>query len=90
MKRPWLDKGDGSQRPIGMPTFEDNIVQRAVTMLVGAVYAQAFHDFSHGFRKGHRPHQALHEWREQCLELNIGWSVDADVSGCFDHLDHGL
>jgi group II intron reverse transcriptase/maturase len=90
VKRTWLDKEDGSQRPIGMPTFEDKIVQRAVTMLLGAVYEQAFHDFSHGFREGHGPHQALHELREQCRELNIGWIVDADVSGFFDNLDHGL
>jgi RNA-directed DNA polymerase len=90
VKRTWLDKADGRQRPIGMPTFEDKIVQRAVTMLLGAVYEPDFQDFSHGVREGHSPHQALHELREQCLELNIGWSVDAEVSGCFDSLDHGL
>ena len=90
VKRTWLDKEDGSQRPIGMPAFEDKIVQRAVTMLLGAVYEQDFHDFSHGFREGHSPHQALQELREQCMELNIGWIVDADVSGFFDSLDHDL
>jgi RNA-directed DNA polymerase len=90
VKRTWLDKEDGSQRPIGMPAVADKIVQRAVTMLLGAVYEQDFHDCSHGFREGHSPHQALHELREQCLEQNIGWIVDADVSGCFDSLDHGL
>ena len=90
VKRTWLDKEDGSQRPIGMPTFEDKIVQRAVTMLLGAVYEQDFQDYSHGFREGHSPHQALQELREQCLEGNIGWIVDADVSGFFDSLDHGL
>jgi retron-type reverse transcriptase len=90
VKRTWLDKEDGSQRPIGMPAFEDKIVQRAVTMLLGAVYEQDFHDFSHGFRQGHSPHQALQELREQCMELNIGWIVDADGSGFFDSLDHDL
>jgi retron-type reverse transcriptase len=90
VKRVWLDKADGSQRPIGMPAFEDKIVQRAVTMLLGAVYEQDFQDFSHGFREGHSPHQALHEVREPCMELTIGWIVDADVSGFFDSLDHGL
>jgi group II intron reverse transcriptase/maturase len=59
-------------------------------MLLGAVYEQDFHDFSHGFRQGHSPHQALQELREQCMELNIGWIVDADVSGFFDSLDHDL
>jgi group II intron reverse transcriptase/maturase len=90
VKRTWLDKEDGSQRPIGMPAFEDKIVQRAVTMLLGAVYEQDFHDCSHGFRQGHSPHQALQELRQQCMELNIGWIVDADVSGFFDSLDHDL
>ena len=59
-------------------------------MMLGAVYEQDFHDFSHGFREGHSPHQAVHELWEQCMELNIGWIVDADVSGFFDSLDHGL
>ena len=74
----------------GCPTFEDKIVQRAVTMLLGAVYEQDFHDFSHGFREGHSPHQALQELREQCMDGHIGWIVDADVSGFFDSLDHDL
>jgi group II intron reverse transcriptase/maturase len=90
VKRTWRDQEDGGQRPIGMPAVEDNIVQRAVTMLLGAVDAQDLHDFSPGFRQGHSPHQALQERREQGLELNIGWSVDAAVSGCFDRLDHEL
>src|SRR5262249_6626314 len=49
VKRHWLAKADGSQRPIGLPTFEDKIVQRAVTMLLGAIYEEDFHEFSHGF-----------------------------------------
>ena len=44
MKRHWLAKADGSQRPIGLPTFEDKIVQRAVTMLLGAIYEEDFHE----------------------------------------------
>jgi RNA-directed DNA polymerase len=58
VKRTWLDKEDGSQRPIGMSACEDKIVQRAVTMLLGAVYEQDLHDFSHGFREGHGPRRA--------------------------------
>jgi retron-type reverse transcriptase len=79
VERVWLDKEDGRKRPIGKPTFEDKIVQRAVVMLMEAVYEQDFYDFSHGFRPGHSPHQALHQLREQCRELNINWIVDADV-----------
>jgi RNA-directed DNA polymerase len=90
VKRRWLDKEDGKKRPIGIPTFEDKIVQRAVVMLLGAIYEQDFYDFSHGFREDHSPHQALREVREQCMEQNINWIVDADVSACFDSLDHSL
>ena len=79
VKRHWLAKADGSQRPIGLPTFEDKIVQRAVTMLLGAIYEEDFHEFSHGFRPGHSAHQALSELREQCRAQRINWIVDADV-----------
>jgi group II intron reverse transcriptase/maturase len=90
VKRHWRAKADGSQRPIGLPTFEDKIVQRAVTMLVGAIYEEDFHEFSYGFRPGHSAHQALSALREQCREQGINGIVDADVSGFFDSLDHGL
>jgi RNA-directed DNA polymerase len=89
VERRWIDKDDGKQRPLGLPTFEDKIVQRAVAMLLGAVYEQEFHPCSHGFRPGHSPHQAVQEVRAQCTRRNIRWIVDADVSGFFDHLDHG-
>ncbi len=89
VERAWLDKEEGGKRPIGKPAFEDKIVQRAVVMLLGAVYEQDFYDFSHGFREGHSQHQALHELWEQCRRMNINWIVDADVSGFFDNLDHG-
>lgn len=88
VKRAWIEKEDGSQRPIGLPVFEDKIVQRAVGMIMGAVYEQDFYDFSHGFREGHSQHQALHELREQCMRMNIHWIVDADVKGYFDSIDH--
>ena len=89
VKRVWLDKDDGGKRPIGVTVLEDKIVQRAVAMLLGAVYEQDFYDFSHGFREGHSPHQALHELRERCMGMNIGWIVDLDVCGCFDNIEKG-
>ncbi len=90
VERAWLDKEGGGKRPIGKPTFEDKIVQRSVVMLLGAIYEQAFYDFSYGFRQGRSPHQALKVLREQCKRMNIGWIVDADVSGFFDNLDRKL
>lgn len=90
VERVWIDKEGGKQRPIGKPGFEDKIVQRAVVMLLEVIYNHVFYDFSHGFRKGHSQHQALHELRERCRQMNISWIVDADVSGFFDNISHDL
>jgi RNA-directed DNA polymerase len=86
--RVWIDKENGKKRPIGKPTFEDKIVQRAVEMLLSAIYGRKFYPFSHGFRKGHSQHQALHELREFCRKLNINWILSADITGLFDNIDH--
>ena len=87
VERVWIEKDDGGQRPIGKPAFEDKIVQRAVAMLLEAIYEQDFHDGSYGFRQGRSPHDALHTLRERCMTEGIGWIVDADVSGYFDSID---
>ncbi len=90
VKRVWLEKEDGKKRPIGKPVLEDKIAQRAVTMILEAIYEKEFYDFSHGFRRGHRPQGALHELRERCMGMKINWILDADVSGFFDSIDHVL
>ncbi|TAN35470.1 group II intron reverse transcriptase/maturase [Patescibacteria group bacterium] len=90
VERVWIEKEDGKKRPIGKPCFEDKIVQRAVVMILEAIFDQIFYSFSQGFRKGHSQHQALQELREQCRKLNINWIVDADVSGFFDNIAHGF
>jgi group II intron reverse transcriptase/maturase len=87
VERVWIEKEDGGQRPIGKPTFEDKIVQRAVAMLWEAIDEQDFYDCSDGFRPGRSPHAALHALREQCMTEGLGWIVDADVSGYFDSID---
>ncbi len=87
IKRVWIDKDGGKKRPIGITEFEDKIVQKAVAMLLGAVYEQDFYDFSHGFREGHSAHQALKELRGQCTKHGIKWLIDADITGFFDNID---
>ncbi|NTW09345.1 MAG: group II intron reverse transcriptase/maturase [Anaerolineaceae bacterium] len=89
-ERVWIDKEGGKKRPISKACFEDKIVQRAVVMILQAIFDHDFHEFSHGFRKGHSQHQALQEVREKCMKLNIGWILDADVSGYFDSIDRSF
>ena len=89
IKRVWIDKDGGKQRPIGLLEIEDKIVQKAVSMLMGAVYEQDFYPFSYGFREAHSAHQAIGEIRAQCMEHGIRWIYDADISGFFDNIDWG-
>jgi len=89
-ERAWIEKEGGKKRPISKACFEDKIVQRAVIMILQAIFDHDFHEFSHGFRKGHSQHQALRELREKCMKLGIRWVVDADVSGYFDNIDWAL
>lgn len=92
VKRVWIEKEDKSKRPIGVPSFEDKIVQRAVSMLLEAVYEQDFYEFSYGFRRGRNPHQALKAvWENSVYKgNNTNWILDVDVSGFFDNINHDL
>ncbi len=67
-----IPKGGGKFRPLGLPSLEDKIVAKAVGMLLESIYEQDFYDFSHGFRPGRSPHQALHEVRQGLLGSRIG------------------
>jgi group II intron reverse transcriptase/maturase len=86
VRRVWLEKEDGKQRPIGIPALEDKILQRAVTMLLEAIYEQVFYACSHGFRRKKSAHHALREIRENCMNMGIRWILDADIKGYFDSI----
>lgn len=75
-------------RPIGIPTIEDKVLQRAVVMLLEPIYEQDFHDGSYGDRPGRTAHQALDAWRETLLQTGGGWVLEVDISKFFDSLDH--
>jgi retron-type reverse transcriptase len=91
VKRVHIPKGDGKEtRPIGLPSIEDKVLQKAIAMLLEPIYEEDFKFFSYGFRPGHSAHGALSCLWGQCMTRQIKWIIDVDVRKYFDTLKHDI
>lgn len=88
VRRVYIPKADGRQRPLGVPALEDKIVQCVVASILSVIWEEEFLGFSYGFRPGRGPHNALDALTVGIERRRVNWVLDADIRGYYDTIDH--
>lgn len=88
MRRAYIPKPDGRQRPLGVPALEDKLVQGVTAWILSVIWEEEFRGFSYGFRPGRSPPHALDAVMVGIHRKRVNGILDADIQGCFDHVSH--